>query len=110
MINSKIYIKILSGDQPTVHIMFKRIKEIIQNNKYKILAGLSFAAASYLLYHSLYDDRNIKLSTFMEALKSDQLDEVVVKGDTVYFRSLTSDWFHSVIGNYPIHELFREIK
>lgn len=83
--------------------MLKKIKEILDDNKYKILAGVSFVAAGYLLYHSIYDDRNIKLSTFMDALASDQLDEVVVKGDVVYFRSLTSDWFHSVIGSYPIN-------
>lgn len=44
--------------------MLKKIKEAIANNKYKILAGVSFVAAGYLIYNSLYDDRNIKLSTF----------------------------------------------
>lgn len=87
--------------------MLKKIRESFEEHKYKILAGVSFVAAGYLLYHSVFDDRNIKLSTFIDALKSDQLDEIVVKGNSVYFRSLTSDWFHSVVGNFPMHELFR---
>lgn len=60
--------------------MFERFKQKIKDNKYKILAGASFAAAGYLFYCYLFDDKNIKLSSFLSALQNNQLDEVVVKG------------------------------
>lgn len=44
--------------------MISKIKEKISENKYKILAGISFAAAGYLFYCYLNDDKDIKLSTF----------------------------------------------
>lgn len=87
--------------------MLKKIKEVLSRNKYKILAGASVVAAGYLLYHCLYDDRNIKLSTFLVALQSDQLDEVIINGDTIHFRSFASDWFHTTLGSFPLHELFQ---
>lgn len=90
--------------------MLKRIIEKIKQHRYKILAAVSFVAAGYFFYYSFSDDRSIKMSTFLDALKSEQINEIVVKGDTVYFRSLTSDWYHSVIGNYPLFELFRQIR
>jgi hypothetical protein len=87
--------------------MLKNIIIKIKKHKYKILAAVSFVAAGYFCYCYLNDDKNIKLSAFLDALRNDQINDVVVQGDTVYFRSLTSDWYNSVIGNYPIHELFR---
>lgn len=38
------------------------------------------------------------------------MDEVVVNGDIVYFRSSMSDWFHSCLGNYPISILFQQLR
>ena len=61
--------------------MISKIKETISEHKYKILAGVSFAAAGYLFYCYLNDDKNVKLSSFFAALSKQQLDEVVVKGD-----------------------------
>lgn len=87
--------------------MLTTLVEKIKKHKYKILAAVSFVAAGYFFYYSFGDDKTIKLSTFLEALSSDQINEVVVKGDVVYFRSLTSDWYHSSIGNYPLFDLFR---
>lgn len=86
--------------------MLKKIIIKIKQNKYKILAAVSFVAAGYFFYCYFNDDKNVKLSTFLDALKSDQINDVVIKGDTIYFRSLTSDWYHSVIGSYPLHLVF----
>lgn len=82
--------------------MLKSLMQKLQKHRYKILAAVSFIAAGYFFYYSFSDERNIKLSTFLDALRSEQINEIVVKGDKVFFRSLTSDWYHSVIGNFPI--------
>ena len=79
--------------------MFDWLNHNIKKHKYKILAAVSFLAAGYLFYLSLNDDKNIKLSTFLEALRAGQLDEVVLKGHNIWFRSLTSEWYHSNINN-----------
>ena len=75
--------------------MLKKFLELIKQNKNKILIGVSFLAAGYLFYRSMNDDSSIKLSSFLEALDSNQLEEIIVKGDTIYFRSALSDWFHT---------------
>ena len=40
----------------------------MDNNKYKILAGVSFALGAYSFYEYVNDDSRIKLSSFFEAL------------------------------------------
>lgn len=82
--------------------MLTRIVDKIKKHKYKILAAVSFAAAGYFFYCSVNDERSIKLSAFLDALRSEQINEVVVKGDSVYFRSFNSDWYHSLLGRYPL--------
>lgn len=90
--------------------MIRRIIEKIKQHRYKILAAVSFAAAGYFLYCTFNDEKNVKLSTFFHALRNEQINDVVIKGDVIYFRSQASDWYHSVLGNYPLYELFQQIK
>lgn len=71
---------------------------------------MSFALGGYAFYQYYNDDTRIKLSAFLEALESNQLDEVVVEGDTVYFKSSLSDWFHTCLGNYPVSVLFQQLR
>ena len=83
--------------------MLKKIIDTLKQHRYKILAAVSFAAAGYFFYCTFNDSKSIKLSTFFDALRNEQINDVVIKGETVYFRSLTSDWYHSVLGNYPLY-------
>jgi hypothetical protein len=90
--------------------MWKKAKEFLSKHKYKLLAGTAFALAAYAFVKYYKDDTRIRLSAFLEALAADQLDEVVVGGNTVYFKSAFSDWYHSSLGNYPIAMLFQDLK
>ncbi len=60
--------------------MLKTIITKIKKHKYKILAAVSFVAAGYFFYCCFNDDKNVKLSTFLDALRSDQINDVVIKG------------------------------
>lgn len=55
-------------------IMLTRIVEKIKKHKYKILAAVSFVAAGYFFYCSFNDERSIKLSAFLDALRSEQIN------------------------------------
>jgi hypothetical protein len=90
--------------------MWQKAKDFVSKHKYKLLAGTAFALAAYAFVKYYKDDTRIRLSAFLEALAADQLDEVVIDGDTVYFKSALSDWYHSSLGNYPIAMLFQDIK
>lgn len=50
--------------------MLTAIINKIKKHRYKILAAVSFIAAGYFFYYSFRDDKEIKLSTFLNALKS----------------------------------------
>lgn len=54
--------------------MLTRIVEKIKKHKYKILAAVSFVAAGYFFYCSFNDERSIKLSAFLDALRSEQIN------------------------------------
>mgnify|MGYP000107771629 CR=1 FL=1 len=90
--------------------MLRKIFDKIKQHRYKILAAVSFIAAGYFFYCTFNDEKNVKLSTFLDALRSEQINDIIIKGDTIYFRSLTSDWYHSLIGSYPLFDLFAQIK
>lgn len=90
--------------------MLRWIIEKIKKNRYKLLAAVSFGLAGYFIYRSYNDEHKIKLSTFLNALSSDRVDNVVVKGEKIFFKSEMSDWYYSNIGNYPINSLFNQLK
>jgi hypothetical protein len=46
----------------------------------------------------------------MEALKLNKIDEVIVKGKDVYFKSNLSEWYHSFAGQFPMSEILDEMK
>jgi len=50
--------------------MIANIIEKVKKHKYKILAAISFAAAGYFFYCSFNNDRSIKISAFLDALRS----------------------------------------
>lgn len=75
--------------------MLKAFINKIKKNKNKILVGVSFIAAAYLFYKSLDDDSSIKFSSFLDVLNNKQLQEVIIKGNTIYFRSAASQWYHT---------------
>lgn len=50
--------------------MLANLIEKIKKHRYKILAAVSFVAAGYFFYYTFSDDKKIKLSTFLDALKS----------------------------------------
>jgi hypothetical protein len=35
----------------------------------------------------------VKLSSFLEAVSSGQVDEVLIEGQSIYFSSHSSDWY-----------------
>ena len=90
--------------------MLKKLIEKVKQNKNKILIGVSFLAAGYLFYRSMNDDSSIKLSSFLEALHSNQLEEIVVRGNTIYFRSALSDWFHTSAAGLSKENLLSQIR
>jgi hypothetical protein len=82
--------------------MLSRMKEFVEKHKYKIIAGAGVLAFGCVLFDYLIDESEIKMSTFMEALKMDCIDEVVVKGNLVEFRLSDSEWYKTLIGRFPI--------
>ena len=86
--------------------MLKKVINTIKKNKNKILIALSFAAGAYLFYRSYNDDSSIKLSSFIDALSNNQLEEIVIKGNTLYFRSALSDWYHTSFEGLSKQALF----
>lgn len=50
--------------------MLHRVIDTLKKHRYKILAAVSFVAAGYFFYYSLSDDKNVRLSTFLDALRS----------------------------------------
>ena len=54
--------------------MFANIIAKLKKHKYKILAAISFAAAGYFFYCSFNNERTIKLSAFLDALRSEQVN------------------------------------
>jgi hypothetical protein len=83
--------------------MLRWIIEKIKKHRYKMLAVVSFGLAGYFIYRSYNDENKIKLSTFLNALSSDRVDNVIVKGEKIFFKSEMSNWYYSNIGNYPIN-------
>lgn len=67
--------------------MLAKVKEFIDKHKYKIMVGLGVLGLGCYTYKSMMDESEIKLSHFLDALKLDNVEEVVRKGDYLHFRS-----------------------
>jgi hypothetical protein len=72
-------------------IVIKKIIEKIKKNKYKILAFLSFTAASYYFYLALSKNYpQIQLSDFFKALENQKINQVIINENKIYFKSMAS--------------------
>ncbi len=67
--------------------MWTKIKKFISHHRYKIIAALGLAVFGYFTAKHFLRETDIKLSVFIKALKSNFIEEVILEGDSVYFRS-----------------------
>ncbi len=81
--------------------MLERVKKFVSKHKYKIIVGLGVLVAGYWAYDWFTDDSEIKLSHFIQALRGNQVKEVVVKGSVIDFRGSGPEWFRTFIGRFP---------
>lgn len=82
------------------------ITKFIKKHKFKILAGISFIAAGYFFYQYSLDTSSVKLSSFLQAIESNQIDEIMIDGENIFFRAHNSDWYRTFLGDYSIKQLF----
>jgi hypothetical protein len=50
------------------------------------------------------------MSHFNEALRLNHIKEVIVKGNVIEFRSSNSEWYKTIIGRFPVEEVYKAIK
>lgn len=72
--------------------MLAKTKAFVREHKNKLLAGASFLLAGYYFYKCFESD-NVKLGSFIEAVKSGQVNDVLIEGQSIIFRSRDSEWF-----------------
>lgn len=66
--------------------MWVQVKKFMMKHRSKILTLLGIATVGYLAYNHFGNDSNVKLSTFVHALKDNHVEEVVIQGQTIYFK------------------------
>jgi hypothetical protein len=90
--------------------MLQRVKKFVQKHKYKLLVGGSILAAAYFFYQYITNDSEIKLSHFMKAVREDQIQEAVVKGHVIEFKSNGEEWYSTFVGSFPMEKLYKLMK
>ena len=86
--------------------MLERVRSFIDKHKKKIAIGLIMIAGGYYFYNYATDEKEIKLSAFIEALQLSTVTEAVVESNRVIrFRSGESEWFYTFVGSFPIDTL-----
>jgi hypothetical protein len=90
--------------------MLAKIKDFLYRNRWRIAIGAGIIATGCLLYDFMVDESEVKLSTFIKAVKKEQIDEVIVEGQNIFFKSGNSAWFRTFIGSFPVEEIYFLIK
>ena len=90
-------------------IMWSSVKKFISKNRYKIAGAIGVAALAYFTYNLFEKECTVKLSAFIKALKGNYIQELVIEGQSVYFRSNSEEWYHALLGRFPLKELYQLI-
>lgn len=84
---SKLYICYSNAIIIMLENLTNKAKDIWRKHKYKILAGVSFSFAAYFAWKYMEGETSSKWSDFTKAIELNKVKEVVVDGDTIFFRS-----------------------
>lgn len=90
--------------------MLSKVRKFVEKHKYKILAGIGLLTAGYFAYNYMVDESEIKVSHLIKALQLNHVEEVVMKGNVIEFKSVGSEWYRTVVDQYTIQILLKLIK
>lgn len=86
--------------------MWQKLKNFIQRNRTSSIIALSISGF-FLIRYLKNRIPLIKLSYFVIALKNNAVEEVVVQGDTLFFRGIKSaNWFKTNIAMVGVDKLY----
>ena len=86
--------------------MLRRIRTFLSEHKIPILGGLAMLMGGWWLASALTDESSIKISSFIQAVKLNYVQEVIIEGSRIFFKSTESDWYQTYAENYPIQQLY----
>lgn len=86
--------------------MLRRIRTFLNDHKIPIIGGLAILMGGWWVASALTDESSIKLSSFIQAVKRNYIQEVIIEGSRILFKSTESDWFQTYAENYPIQDLY----
>ncbi len=86
--------------------MLRRIRTFLSEHKIPILGGLAVLMGGWWLASALTDESSIKISSFIQAVKLNYVQEVIIEGSRIFFKSTESDWYQTYAENYPIQQLY----
>ena len=67
--------------------------------------GLGAVAVTYLTFNYLTKRSDVKLSAFLRAVKLGYVEDVIIEGKSILFRSAKSEWYRTFYGSFPMSKI-----